>query len=827
MAEASPARSGKLRDPADSVDVVDDFAVVALGASAGGLDAFGRVLDQLPPQSGMAFIVVQHLDPTHQSMMVELLARHTSLPVVEAGEGMPIVPDHIYVIPPGRYLAVEHDTLRLTHPAERHGTRLPFDFLLRSLAVSCGARVVVVVLSGTGSDGSAGLRAIKEAGGYVIAQAPEEAAFDGMPSSAIATGLVDAVLPLADIAAALAARPHGTGAASLPDAAPDPFTGIIALLRESTAHDFTLYKSGTLHRRIERRIGLAGLVPPTMAAYLALLRAAPGELALLAKDLLINVTSFFRDRAVFDLLQRQIVPELVAGRAIDQPLRLWVAGCSSGEETYSLAILFFEHISAIGSSAKLQIFASDVDSDAIAEARAGLYDKSIEADVGPERLARFFTREDQKYRISADLRASVVFTVQDVLADPPFSRLDLVSCRNLLIYLRVEAQTKILGLFHFALRDGGVLLLGSAETIGATDHGFSVVAKSERIYRRTGRNRPGVFGFPVLPSDRSRALMRSNQALVPGSGSPSAPGVRGTVVPQLNLAELCRRLVIEAFAPAAVLINRQNECLYTLGPVDRFLQIAPGAPSHDVLAMCRPGLRTKLRAAIRRASEQHGRVIVPGGTITHEAVERDFSIDVQPVADDSEGLLLLCFVIDPAGQPARALPASRKDAPRIALLERELAATRTELLGAIHDLELSSEDQKAINEEALSVNEEFQSTNEELLTSKEELQSLNEELTALNSQLQETLERQRTTANDLQNVLYSTDVATLFLDTDLRIRFFTPATRALFTVIQTDLGRPLADLTTLTDDGMLTLDARAVLETLQPIEREVQVRNGD
>ncbi|MCW8305574.1 LuxR C-terminal-related transcriptional regulator [Acidiphilium sp. PA] len=352
----------------------------------------------------------------------------------------------------------------------------------------------------------------------------------------------------------------------------------------------------------------------------------------------------------------------------------------------------------------------------------------------------------------------MVFTVQDVLADPPFSRLDLVSCRNLLIYLRGEAQSKIVTLFHFALRDGGILLLGSAETIGAGDQGFSVVAKAERIYRRTGRNRPGVFGFPVLPNDRSRPATRLVAATLPGTSLIVTPG-RGTAEP-VSLAELCRRMVIEAYAPAAVLINGQNECLFTLGPVDRFLQIAPGLPSHDVLAMCRPGLRTKLRAAIRRAIDSAGRVVVPGGTMTHEGVEQAFMIDVQPVASDGERLLLVCFVTGQTGVTAEASPVTRKDSSRVAQLERELAATRTELLGAIHDLELSSEDQKAINEEALSVNEEFQSTNEELLTSKEELQSLNEELTAL------------------------------------------------------------------TNDGMLTLDARSVLETLQPIEREVQGRNG-
>ncbi|MDD2875952.1 MAG: chemotaxis protein CheB [Acidiphilium sp.] len=789
--------------------------MVAIGASAGGLEAFRGLLDDLPADTGMAFILVQHLDPAHESLMAELLASHTTMPVCEAADMMAIAPNHVYLIPPGSYLAVGNGSLHLSRPLVRHGARLPFDFLLRSLAVSYGPRAVAVVLSGTGGDGSAGVRDITDNGGLIIAQSPDEAQFDGMPRSAIATGLVGAVLPLAAIPARLAAYQQAFGPqvpAPATPPPPDAFGSIIALLRETTAHNFTLYKPGTLQRRIERRIGLAAIEPATMERYLTLLRHDPAELDLLAKDLLINVTSFFRDRAVFEVLQNRIIPDLVAAHATDQPLRIWVAGCSSGEETYSLAMLFHEHLAAAQSPCNLQIFASDVDPDAVARAREGLYDDTIEAAVTPARLAQFFTREDAHYRISADLRAMVVFAVQDVLADPPFSRLDLVSCRNLLIYLRPEAQAKIIALFHFALRDGGLLLLGSSETIGPADHGFEVVAKAERIYRRTGRNRPGDFGFSMLSGEKTRAIVRPGQALLAGL-SPS---------PQISLAELCRHLVIETYAPAAVLINQNHDCLYTLGPVNRYLQVAPGLASHDLLAMARQGVRTKLRAAIRQAINSKGRVVVAGGIIEHDGAARRFSIDVQPVANEGEALLLICFVETATSAEIVKPRTSRQEGPRIASLERELEATRTELLGAIRDLELSSEDQKTINEEALSINEEFQSTNEELLTSKEELQSLNEELTALNSQLQETLERQRTMSNDLQNVLFSTDVATLFLDTDLHIRFFTPATRALFNVIPTDVGRPLADLTALTSDGMLTLDARAVLETSVPVEREVK-----
>jgi two-component system CheB/CheR fusion protein len=783
------------------------------------------MLDHVATPTDLALILVQHLDPTHESLMVGLLARHTSMTIIEAVEGMLVEAGHVYVIPPGRYLTVERGVLRVRLPSDPHGTRLPFDVLLHSLAMTYGARAVAVILSGTGHDGSGGLRAIKDRGGYIIAQAPDEAQFNGMPRSAIATGLVDVVLPLAAIGQALVTRHDREAVDSAPPSSQDELNSIIELLRARTSHDFSQYKSGTLMRRIERRMGMASVKTPTIADYAKTLSEDPFELEALAKDFLINVTGFFRDQAVFDVLESQIIPAMVAMRAPDRPLRIWIAGCSTGEETYSLLMLLVEHISSIGVPLKVQVFASDVDQDAIAQARAGLYKASIEAEVSAERRDRFFTREERNYRISAELRAMVVFTVQDVLADPPFSRLDLVSCRNLLIYLRPEAQAKIITLFHFALRDGGFLLLGNSETLGIGEYGFDPVAKAERIYQRSGRSRPGMPGFPMLPGERLRVQLRAGGALTVAGAAPVA---------EVGVGELCRRLVLEAFAPAAMLINRHYESLYTLGPIDRFLQIAPGMASHNVLAMARPALRAKLRAAIRRISDSQTRVVVPGDVIEHGGATFAYSIDVRQVSsalpDGAEGLLLICFVQTPLPAPmvkrADRSGLSESDTQQILALERELSVTRAELLDAIHDLELSSEDQKAINEEALSVNEEFQSTNEELLTSKEELQSLNEELTALNGQLQEALERQRTTANDLQNVLYSTDFATLFLDVELRIRFFTPATRALFTLIPTDIGRPLADLTALVSDSHLTADAREVLASLVPIEREIHAQSG-
>ena len=557
-------------------------------------------------------------------------------------------------------------------------------------------------------------------------------------------------------------------------------------------------------------MGMAAIGIQEMDRYVAALRDDPAELERLAKDLLIHVTSFFRDPAVFQQLARTVVPELVRGHPSDHTLRIWVAGCSTGEEAYSLAMVFHEQIAAANSSVRLQIFASDADADAVASARDGLYPATIEADVTPARLTAFFLKEDQSYRVLPELRAMVVFTVQDLLADPPFSRLDLVSCRNVMIYLEAEAQRKVIALFHFALRTGGVLLLGSSEAVGDAAGRFEVISKAARLYRHVGRSRPGDVDFARNAGNSLRV----------------AANVAGTIPPshQAALAELCQRKTLETHAPATVLVTRKHEYLYSLGPTERYLRVASGHATSDVLAMVSEDLRARLRSAILRAIQDNAPVTVSGGRTMHEGRALAFTIEVHPVLNDDEALLLIHFVDQPERETGDAT--SPSDAARVTELERELHSMREELHGAVRSLEISGDEQKAINENALPVNEEFQSTNEELLTSKEELQSLNEELTALNSQFQETLEQQRTTSNDLQNVLYSTDVATLFLDAELRIRFFTPATKALFNVIKTDVGRPLADLHSLAADSALADDARKVLETLAPIEHEVETPTG-
>src|SRR5258707_2427476 len=600
QAGIAPRRSRRRSSPGrGSLLGHDSFPVVGLGASAGGLDASRRLLAALPPGTGMAFILIQHLDPTHASMMVDLLAGHTPMQVQQAADGMPLEREHVYLIPPGAYLSIRDGALRLSEPRERHGARLPFDFFLRSLAAEVGERAICVILSGTGGDGSLGLKAVKEKGGLVIVQDPDDAEYDGMPRSAIMTGAVDLVLPVGKIAETLAKYGrqlvlNGDRKGPGPDHhPPDRLAEIIELLRTKTSHDFALYKPGTLLRRIERRMALAAV--DDSGRYLDMLRQDSGELELLAKDLLINVTSFFRDPKAFQLLAEEVIPDLVHRHPSDRPLRIWVAGCSTGEETYSLAMLFLEEIAAAKRNIKLQVFASDVDEDAVALAREGRYPESIAADVSPTRLARFFSREDHSYRVMAELRGAVVFTAQDVLADPPFSRLDLMSCRNLLIYLRPEAQEKVLLLFHFALRESGVLLLGSSETVGRLDDRFEPISKAQRIYRQIGHSRPGEIDFPIGPGGAGRTLW---------PGRTTAASVQA-----IRARDLTQRVLLETYAPASVLINRKHECLYYSGPADRYLRVASGEPSRDLLAMAREGLRSKLRAAIQQAGRERAPTI--------------------------------------------------------------------------------------------------------------------------------------------------------------------------------------------------------------------------
>ncbi len=652
--------------------------VVAIGGSAGALDAVRGLIAGLPARSGIAYILVQHLDPDHPSLLAELLVDKTPFPVVEASDGMALMPDRLHVIPSGARIAVTDGVLQLTPATQNQGPRLPVDFLLQSLATQADLRVIAILLSGNGADGSAGVRAIHDAGGYVIVQDPAEASHNSMPAAAIATGCVDAVLPVAAMGAAIIDRRNRVPLPAM--TGDDWISPVLARLKQS-GHDFHGYKHGTMQRRIERRVRMvgrdAGSGADALTAYVERLGHDEAELQALANDLLINVTGFFRDPEVFSTLSGSILPDLVRHHDETRPIRLWCAGCSTGEEAWSLAMLILEEIARSRPTLKLQLFATDLDPDAVATARHGVYPASIEKDVTAERLQRFFMADDHGWRVGPALQSCVVFAVHDLLTDPPFSRIDMISCRNLLIYLQPAAQARAISLFHFALRPGGLLLLGKAETVAdpadAPAPAFTLISRQAHIYRRNASHRP----LPALP----------------GPQTPPWP--------------------------------------------------LPGLPS------------TRLKA-----------------------------------------------------------------------LEAELASIRAELANADRRPGDNDPEEQAIQADTLSRNQEYQSTNEELITSQEELQSLNEELVALNGQLQETIDRQRTVADDLNNILNSTNVATIFLDLDLQIRFFTPATRVLFNMLPGDIGRPFTDLAPLSPDPKLAADIAAVRDGRQPPDREITATDG-
>jgi two-component system CheB/CheR fusion protein len=789
--------------------------VVAIGASAGGLEAFTHLLDVFPAQSGMAFIFVQHLDPTHKSMIAGLLASHTRMPVREAAANMPIEPDTVYIIAPGTYLAARDGMLAVSAPQARHGARMPFDFLLESLADAYGERAVGIVLSGNGADGSHGLRMIANNGGLVIAQDPDEAANAGMPQNAIATGAVDLILPIKIIPESLLR--YARQMRFLDGQAPaggilveSEMNQITDLLRKHIGQDFSAYKPGTVMRRIGRRMAIHGI--NDFQSYLTLAVDSAKELTFLSKDLLIHVTSFFRDPEVFKYLAATIIPEMVAAHPAGQPLRVWVPACSSGEEVYSLAMLFLEEITSAKKVFKLQVFGSDIDDEAVATARAGVYPAAIMDTVSPERLARFFVPDGDNYRILPALRETVIFTTQDVLSDPPFARIDLVSCRNLLIYLLPEAQQRVLALLHFALTANGILLLGSAESTGALRSEFEPVSEDLRLYRRGGSGR------------------RISLQLATGAG-PRAFWPRQAQNPSprdLSYAEVSRRQLLASYAPASVLVDQNQIARHYSGATDAYLQIQAGDANHGLLGMAREGLRSKLRVALQRARDEHKPVVVSGGTVKRGTSRVPVRIEARPVEMGDKGFILVSFIDDPdraASGPKSS--ADQHDTPRTVELEKIVEALQEELHETARELEIAGADHEAINEEAQSLNEEHQSTNEELETSKEELQSLNEELTALNGQLSATVNHQRGTADDLENILRSSELAIVFLDIDLNIRFFSSAAKGLLNAIDTDIGRPIRDLAYRFEDGDLLGDIKSVIQKKVALTREIRSHDGD
>ncbi len=797
--------------------------VVGIGASAGGLDAFKRFFTAMPADSGIAFVLVPHLDPAHKSLMVELLARHTAMPVVEAENHVSVEANHVYIIPPDKYLTIHGGILSLTGPVERRTAQTAIDHFLRSLADDQQERAICIILSGTGAHGTLGLKAVKAAGGMAMVQDPATAEYERMPQSAIATGLADYVLPAEQMPEALVKYVQhayvngGLQIETAPDAA-DSLTQVLALLRARTSFDFRSYRKKMLTRRVERRMGLNHF--DTIPQYLAFLRDHPDEVKQLIKDLFISVTSFFRDPEAYEELVSQVLAPLVQSKEADSTIRVWVPGCATGEEAYSLVILLLEQLTAAGKHCGLQVFATDVDQDAIEVARQGIYSESIAADVTSERLARCFTRvEESSYQVSKQIREHVVFAAQNLINDAPFSRMDLISCRNLLIYLEPEVQKKVVTLLHFALNEGGYLFLGPSETIGRQTDLFEPASKKWRLFRRIGPTRTERVEFPIVA--------RTEQ-----QGQRSRPGEPGGER-KPSFAELTQRLVLEEFSPAAVLINRKYEILYFLGPTSRYLDLPTGEPTRDLMLMAREGLATKLRAAVHKAMRENATVVVNDVKIKRNGDYHPVAVTVKPVPNHraAEGLLLITFQDRPETVPElwhglQTVPHPPAEEGMVRQLENELRVTKEDLQTTIEEVESSNEELKASNEEVMSMNEELQSANEELETSKEELQSLNEELTTVNNQLQEKVHELETANNDITNLLDCTDVATVFLDLEFRIKRFTPAATQLFNFVSSDLGRPLGDITARFSDPDLLGDARQVRQRLTLREKEVATAEG-
>jgi two-component system CheB/CheR fusion protein len=791
-------------------------AVVGIGASAGGLEALKKFFGAFAADTGLAFVVVVHLDPTHESLMPELLAKSTTLAVTQAQDRQALEPNHVYIIPPNRQLTLEEGRIRLEEPEDRRGLRGNIDQFFRSLAEDQRERAIGIVLSGTGTEGTLGLRAIKAAGGMVMAQRPETAAQPGMPQSAITTGLVDVVLApekMPKVLIRYVRHPyvHRPAPTTAPEQRPaDGLNSIVALLRARRKYDFRGYKKGTLHRRVERRMGLQQI--RAIPKYLDFLHTHPAEIDQLFKDLLIEVTSFFRDAAAFEELATKVLAPLVRAANPDVPVRIWVPGCATGEEAYSIAILVAEQIARAQSPRQVQIFATDVDDEALEVARAGAYPESIGLDVTPPRLQRFFTREDHQYKVAKSIRESVTFAVQNLISDPPFSKLDLVSCRNVLIYLEPEVQRKLIALFHFALNPGGHLFLGTAESPGQADELFTPVSKRWRIYERVGTTmRPQVD----IPSFAAGEAVTSKHA--------AAKELREPAVTVLG-----ERQLLQHFAPAAVVVNRAGQILHLWGAMKRYLEVSAGAPTLDVATMTRDPLRPTVRAALHDAIRRNRAVSLEALPLKKGRRQATVRITVTPVkgARAAEGTWLLIFEelpSTPIVSGRRVAGAAREIARR---LEAELKAAKKDQQSLVEQLERSNEDLRAANEEVTSMNEELQSTNEELQSSKEELQSMNEELSTVNAQLHEKVEELTTLSDDLANLLSATDIATVFVDAAFHVSRFTPAATRLLNLIASDVGRPIGHLATNLVDLDLQREAEAVLRDGRPVEKAVDGRDG-
>ena len=800
----------------------NNFPIVGIGSSAGGLETLELFFKNIPDNTGMAFVIVQHLDPNHLGMMPELLQRMTPMKVIQVSDYLIVKPNRVYVIPPNKSMSMLNGSLHLFAPVESHGLRLPIDIFFRSLAEDRQEKSIGIILSGMGSDGSLGLKAIKEKKGLVLVQDPNTAKFNGMPSSAVQTINPDIVAPAEELHAKLIElilfKPLTKTNLEIDNKNKSNIDKIIILLRKQTGHDFSLYKKSTLFRRIERRKGIHKI--EKIENYVQFMQENPKETEILFKELLIGVTNFFRDPEVWKKLKEQILPEILEKLPEGYVLRAWVTGCSTGEEAYSLAIIFKEVLENFKRprNLSLHIFATDLDLDSIERARKGVFSENIISDVSPDRLSRFFIKDNQGYRLNAVIREMVVFAPQNVIKDPPFTKLDILTCRNMLIYMEQELQKKIIKLFNYSLNPSGVMILGSAETLGTDGEGFDVVDTKLKIFKRSLVSlKPGLLDFPSSFSATNKTKLKPLT----------------TPVIEENIQTLANQLLIQQFTPASVLVGNAGDIIYITGRTGKYLEPVAGKANWNIFAMLRDDLRRELPIAFQKALKTYDPIELKKSKVENNGIIQYVDVTLQQIEkpDSLKGKVMIVFkdlqeIYQPKVVVVNEKKGKQNPNSRQKELEIELHQSLLDLQTIREEMQTSQEELKSTNEELQSTNEELQSTNEELTTSKEEMQSLNEELQTVNSELQIKVIDYVQANNDMKNLLNSTEIATLFLDKELNIRRFTDPITNIFKVRNTDIGRPFTDLVTDLIYPEIGIHARQVIKTLNFVEKSIVTKDG-
>jgi two-component system CheB/CheR fusion protein len=818
--KAPPAKENSLKKVKQGKKPKEGISspIVGIGASAGGLETLNAFFSIMPPDSDMAFVVIQHLSPQHKSIMASLVDKHTRMTVIQIEDGTKIEPNHVYLNPPGKNVAIFNRRLHLIEPVKSSAINMPIDFFFRSLSEDQHEKAISIILSGTASDGTLGLKAIKGEGGMVMVQQPDTAKYNGMPKSAIETGLVDFVLPVEKMPETLihyVQHPFLESLDKIKLTEPpikNQIQKIFALIRSKTGHDFSHYKQSTIARRVERRLAVHQIT--ALPDYILYLQKNPAEIEVLFKNLVIGVTSFFRDPEAYDVLVQKVLPELLSVKEPDTTLRLWVVGCSTGEEAYSLGILLCEAMDKAKKHFNVQIFATDIDATALDTARKGIYQESIGTDISPQRLNRFFIKEPGVFKVRKELRDMVVFSLQNIVKDPPFSRLDLVSCRNLMIYMDSVLQKKIIPLFHYTLSPGGILFLGTSESIGDYTDLFQPLNSKWKIFECKSKAAGDVLAYPA----------EINYGTMQRTEFDEKDNLTVTSVVQA----ITERAILDEYAPAGVLINDKYEILHFVGKTDRYLVPPTGKPSFNILNMARMDLKHPLTTALQKAHREKTNAFCKGVRVNYNGASCVVDISVKQMTSKGlpPGFMLVIFedktpVMAADEKKSGVVKKIKKQDAAVQSLEQELQSTREYLQATIEELETSNEEITSTNEELQSVNEELQSTNEELETSKEELQSTNEELATVNSELQNKVDEFSRANDDMSNLMAATEIASIFLDTDLCIKRYTPAAAKIISLIQTDIGRPLNDLKTSFPDVDLVGQSRKVLKDLNTVELEI------